>query len=166
MFQVFGTASFHSIWYWVLTITVWSLVCHRTLGVPHDMVLRARRAPDAAERVDLLARIAADRLGAIYDSAGTPIAAAGGFLLAALAALGFLSGIEIAQAVFLLLFPLAVVAYSTLRLALAVRRRGIRGADLRRSLRLRRLWHQVIAVLATLTAAVVGATHLSVTFVP
>ncbi len=69
MFEIFAAASFLSIWYWVLHVVVWTLACYRTLGVPHDMLLRARRLPEIAERVDLLARLAAARIGGIYDRA-------------------------------------------------------------------------------------------------
>jgi hypothetical protein len=154
--QFLGPASFLSIWYWVLSVTLWTVACHRTLGVPYDMVLRAGRLPQVAERVDDLAHITAERLGGIHDSFGVPLAALAGFVLAALAAIGFGTGIEVAQAAFMLAFPLAVVGYSSLRLALAVRRRGTRGAELRQVLARRRLWHQAVAVLALLAAAMVG----------
>jgi hypothetical protein len=160
VFQFIGTASFQSIWYWVLSVTVWTVVCNRTLGVPYDMVLRGARLPEVAERIDALAHIAADRVGGIHDRFGMPIAGLSGFALAALFAVGFRNGIELAQATFMLTFPLTVVGYSTLKLALAVRRKGTRGAELRQILARRRLWHQAMAILALLAAAVVGlATH-------
>ena len=131
MFQTFAAASFQSIWYWVLHVVVWTLACYRTLGVPHDMLLRARRVPEAAAKVDILARLSSERIGGIHDRYGVPIAAAAGFALAGLAALGFSTGIEAAQAGFALLMPFIVVSYSKLRLALAIRRRGIAGTELR-----------------------------------
>ena len=66
--------------------------------------------------------------------------------------IGFGLGIEAAQAAFVLLLPLAVIGYSKLRLALAVRRRGIGGAELVLALARRRVWHQFIAILAMFTA--------------
>lgn len=159
MFSLFSYDSFFNVWYWVLTIVVWTAVSQRTLGVPHDMLLRAERLPVAAERVDLLAGIAAERLGAIADRAGVPAAAAIGFALAALAALGFLTGIEVAKAAFLLLFPLALVGVGQVRLALQVRRTGLRGAGLRQRLARRRTLNQAIAVIAMLTAALAALGH-------
>jgi hypothetical protein len=156
--QSFAAAGFQSVWYWVLHVVVWTLACYRTLGVPHDMLLRAPRSPEIATRVDTLAHLSADRIGGIHDSAGTPVAAATGFLLATLAALGFLSGLEVAQAAFLLLLPLTVIAYSKLRLALVLRRRRIVGPRLVAILARRRLWHQVIAVAAMLAAVVIAWT--------
>ena len=92
----------------------------------------------------------AERIGGIYDRLGVPIAAVAGFVLAGARRARLLSGIEVAQAAFVLLLPLAVIAYSKLRLALAVRRRGIAGPALVLALARRRIWHQFIAVLAML----------------
>jgi hypothetical protein len=153
LFEIFAAASLQSIWYWVLHIVVWTLACYRTLGVPHDMLLRARRLPEVEARVDVLARLAAERVGGIHDRAGGPLAAVAGFTLAGLAAIGFLSGIEVAQAAFLLLMPLAVIVYSKLKLALAIRRRGMAGPALVLALARRRTWHQFVGILAMLAAA-------------
>jgi len=158
LFQFLAAASFQSVWYWTLHVTVWTLACYRTLGVPHDMLLRARRLPEVAERVDVLARLSSERIGGIHDGFGAPLAALAGFVLASVFALGFLTGIETAQAAFAILLPMAVVIYSKLRLALAVRRRGIAGPELVLALSRRRIWHQFIAVLAMLGAAGVALT--------
>jgi hypothetical protein len=152
VFRIYAAAGFESIWYWVLHIVVWTLACTRTLGVPHDMLLRARRMPDIAVRVDILAGLAAERIGGIYDRAGIAIAAATGFVLAAFAALGFGSGLEVAQAAFALLLPLAIIGYSKLRLGLHIRRRRLAGPRLVLLLARRRLLHQAIGVLAMLGA--------------
>jgi hypothetical protein len=159
VFALFRFDSFYSIWYWVLSVVVWAIVCNRTLGVPHDMVLRAARAPDVAGRVDTLAQIAAERLAGVGDALGVPLAAAVGFGLAALAALGFWNGVEAAKAAFLLLFPLAGVGVGAIRLARRVRRGGLAGAALRRSLARRRTMNQVIAIVAMLTAAMTALSH-------
>jgi hypothetical protein len=153
LFQFFAAASFQSLWYWVLHVVVWTLACYRTLGVPNDMLLRARRQPEAAERVDVLARLSSERIGGIYDRLGVPLAALAGFLLAGVFALGFLSGVETAQAAFAILLPLAVIVYSKLKLALAVRRHGMAGPALVLALARRRIWHQFFAVMAMLAAA-------------
>jgi hypothetical protein len=153
LFQFFAAASFQSLWYWVLHVVIWTLACYRTLGVPHDMLIRARRHPDAAEKVDVLARLSSERIGGIHDRLGVPLAALAGFLLAGVFALGFLSDIETAQAAFAIMLPLAVISYSKLKLALWVRRKGIAGPELVLALARRRIWHQFFAVMAMLAAA-------------
>jgi hypothetical protein len=158
VFQFFAAASFQSLWYWTLHVVVWTLACYRTLGVPHDMLLRARRQPEVAARVDELAHLACERVGGIYDTLGVPLAALAGFLLAGVFAMGFLSGIETAQAAFAIMLPLAVITYSKLRLALAVRRKRMVGPELVLALARRRVWHQFFAVLAMLGAAALAMT--------
>jgi di/tricarboxylate transporter len=151
--------SFFNVWYWVLTIATWTQVCHRTLGVPYDMILRAERLPSVAEEVDSVARIAASRIAAVHRTLGSAIAAAGGFVLAALGVLGILSAVEAALAAFLLLMPLSVVLLQTARLALFIDRTDARGVDLRRRLARRRAWNQAIAIAATMVAVVVALLH-------
>ena len=56
------------------------------------------------------------------------------------------------------MLPLAVIAYSKLRLALAVRRKRMAGPELVLALARRRIWHQFIAVAAMLGAAGVAMT--------
>ena len=159
LFELFRTESFYSIWYWLLTIGVWTQFCHRTIGVPYDMLLRAERLPAVAAEVDALAGIVAARLAAIHRHLGAWLSAGAGFTLAALAVLGFSTGFEVAQAAFLLLLPLAVVALQTLRLATWITSRGATGRDLRRALARRRAWNQAVAIVAILTAAVVALFH-------
>jgi hypothetical protein len=154
VFTIFGTASFQNIWYWAFSVLAWTLATQRTLGVPYDMLLRARRDPEELPRVEWLAHHAAGRVTAVGARAGTAIAAAVGFALAGLFVFGFLSQYEIARASFVLAFPLAMIGYSTLRLALSVEKHDLRGAVLVRVLARRRFWHQVVAVLAILNALV------------
>lgn len=153
MFQTLAAASFQSPWYWVLHVVVWTLACYRTLGVPHDMLLRARRDPAVAGRVDQLAHLTVERVTGIHDRMGAAIAGGVGFVLAALMSLGFVARLETAQAALALVLPLAVISYSKLRLALAVKRKGMDGPELVLALARRRVWHQVIAVVAMLGAA-------------
>jgi uncharacterized membrane protein len=159
LFGLLSTESFYSVWYWALTVYVWTLVCHRTLGVPYDMILRAERLPEVAEEVDRLAWIGIARIAAAARGLGVLAAAGAGFALAVLATLGFGLGSEIAQAGFMLLAPLALVAAATARLALRLARAQATGSELRRCLARRRLWNQVIALAAILAAAVVALGH-------
>ncbi len=159
VFAAFDYTSFFNVWYWVLTVATWTQVCHRTLGVPYDMILRAERLPGVAAEVDAVARIAAARVAAVHRALGSVIAAAAGFVLAVLAVLGFVSGIEAALASFLLLMPLSIVLLQTARLALFIDRSDARGPELRRRLARRRAWNQAIAIAATMVAAIVALFH-------
>ncbi len=152
MSEFYAAASFQSIWYWVLHVVVWTLACYRTLGVPLDMLQRARDRPEIAARVDALAQLASARIAGVHDLLGAPIAAVSGFVLAMLVVIGFGIGIEMARAALAILLPFGIISYSKLRLALAIRRRGIAGSDLVLALARRRVWHQFIAILAMFAA--------------
>ncbi len=162
MFVLLDFKSFYSVWYWVLTVILWTAVCHRTLGVPHDMVLRARRVPEVAARVETLARLHAGRTAGLFDAAGVQVAALVGFGLAGLAALGFWSGLEAAKAAFMLAGPLALVLAGEVRLARRLRAERLSGAALLRQLARRRSVNQGIAALAMLGAAVAAVGHAPV----
>jgi hypothetical protein len=150
--DAFGVSSFQSVWYWAMHVVVWTLCTHRTLGVPYDMLLRARRLPEVALRVETIARFHAERVAGLYHVLGTTAALLAGFLLAGLFGFGFLIGVELAQATFLILFPLAVLTYSTVSTALKIWRRGFRGDLLVQILSRRHFWHQMVAVCAMLGA--------------
>lgn len=145
MYQFLAAADFQSPWYWVLHVVVWAVACARTMGVPYDMVVRARRIPEVAARVDLLAGLAAARIAGAADAAGPAIAAVTGFVLAGIGGLGFWTGIEAAQAVFFLLAPLAAIGCSQVRLATRIRGGDLAGPALVAALDWRRVFHQAIA---------------------
>jgi hypothetical protein len=152
--------SFFNVWYWVATTVIWVLVCWRTLGVPHSVVLAAAR--DDAAAADEAAAIAlhsARRLEALRHGLAPVLAALAGFGLAVLAVLGFGLGVEVALAAFMLLFPLALVGLATLGLARDVARGELRGGALWRGLGRRRMWNQIVAVLSMLAAAIAGILH-------
>jgi hypothetical protein len=156
-FYLIGPDSFQSVWYWILTLLVWTQVTHRTLGVPYDMILRARRLPEMVQRVECLALVSVARITGIYRTAGTIVAAATGFALAVLFVIGFLLGMQFARAAFVLAAPLCIIGYSSLRVALSIDGRGFRGETLVRILARRRFWHQVIAVISMLAALAVAS---------
>lgn len=158
MLHPFNTVSFLSIWYWALTVLVWTLATQRALGVPHDMLLRAARLPEVAERVETLAHITAERVDGVARGAGVLLAALAGFGLAMLATLGFIFQIEIARALVPLALPLCLVAGLTARLAARVRTERLRGEPLRQALARHRAWTQGIAVLAMFAAALLAVT--------
>lgn len=156
MYGFFGTPSFGSIWYWVLSVLVWVLVTHRTMGVPYDMLLSGKRSPEVAARVDELAHITSLRLCLLKEHHGIWIAAIVGCGLSSLYAIGFGIGFELGKAAFVLVLPLAIIAYSTLRTAISIQNGNFRGQVLIRVLSRRHFWHQVIAVVSMFCAVAVA----------
>ncbi|RMD49697.1 MAG: component of SufBCD complex [Alphaproteobacteria bacterium] len=119
--DVMDLRSFSSMWYWIVVALAWSTASHWILGVPWDMVRRARRG-SARAREDIPALIAIHRRRwlEVADLAGPVAALITGFLLSVLGVSGFLYGIEFAQAVFLILAPMTWVGAMTLSFARAL----------------------------------------------
>lgn len=120
--QLLDTRSFSSLWYWLMLAAAWSFSLRGALGVPADVAARAQRiepdAPDAPEALALLdwLSLTLPRWRLVRSEAAllTGVAAFG---LSALAGLGFGQGLELAQASFLLLAPLALLTAMRMRLA-------------------------------------------------
>ncbi|WP_420586958.1 component of SufBCD complex [Ruegeria sp.] len=118
VFEIIDMRSFSNLWYWIGLAVLWSSASHWAMGVPYDLVVRARRNGGQAEQ-DLLdiVRINGNRLLYIVDVSGLAILALGCFFFTGLATLGFYYGVEFAQAVFLLLFPVGLVMLINIRAA-------------------------------------------------
>lgn len=149
--------SFSNLWYWIALAVVWSTASHWVLGVPFDMVARARRHGGQAE-ADLhdLVRINCDRMLHIAEVAGLWLTLLVFFLVTGLVMLGFGYGLEFAQATFLLAAPLGIVWLMGLRAARQIRRDGLKGEALRRKLRRLRLWTQVIGMVSIFVTSLWG----------
>ncbi|MCX8227854.1 MAG: component of SufBCD complex, partial [Sulfitobacter sp.] len=70
--EVIDMRSFSNLWFWIALAVVWSTASHWVLGVPYDMVLRARRQGEQAQ-IDLedMVRINVNRLLYITQVSGT-----------------------------------------------------------------------------------------------
>lgn len=111
--------SFSNLWYWIALAAIWSSASHWVMGVPWDMVGRARRKGDeAAADLVQIAGVNARRLNRIRGDAGVSMAVSIPFLLSFLIITGFVYGSETAQAFALLLVPLMLVFGMSLRLAM------------------------------------------------
>jgi hypothetical protein len=157
VFEVIDMRSFSNLWFWIALAVVWSSASHWIMGVPFDMVGRARRHGGQAE-TDLqdLVRINVNRLLFIVDEAGLWIAALGSAFLSGLAVLGFGFGIELAQAVFLLAFPMTLVGLLSVSTARKIRDGEDSGEPLRRRLRVHRLLVQALGMVSIFVTALWG----------
>lgn len=127
------TRSFASLWYWLVLAVVWSLATRRILGVPPDVVLRARRAThdvtaenneppsEALVLLDWLS-LTLPRMQMSRTEAAA-LLGIGCFALTVLLLLGFRYGYELPQALTLMLLPLGLLA--VIRLNLARRMAGL-----------------------------------------
>jgi len=123
-FELIDLRSFSNLWFWIALAVMWSTASHYVLGVPFDMVARARRAEPGSEdeaeaTADLrdLVRVHVNRLLYIERVAGLWLMGIGCFVLTCLFLLGFIYRVEFAQALFLLGFPMSLVFLLSLRTA-------------------------------------------------
>lgn len=150
--DLIDTRSFSSLWYWIAVVVFWSRAGQSVLGVPWDLVLRARyESGDAEADLRDVIRVGVERLLRMWATSGLVMTTLVCFLLSALFGLGFLQGLELAQAVFLLAFPASLLFLLSLRTA-----RRIHAADgdgLHAKLRRHRLAVQGLAAISILITA-------------
>lgn len=149
--------SFSNLWYWIALAVAWSSASHWVLGVPFDMVQRARRVGGQAQ-IDLedLTRVNVNRLLYIARVSGLWLLGICCFLLSGLAVLAFVYWIEFAQAVFLLGFPMALVGLLNLSTARLIEGEGLRDEALCRRLTRCRLFTQMIGTVSIFVTALWG----------
>ncbi len=109
LFDGLRTTSFDSFWYWVLVALIWMMTGNRVLGVPWDMVLQMRQQPKIERDVEVLLRLTAERQIAAIAGRDAVLWAGLAFVLTMVFLWGFVYGIPLAQGVFFLLAPLAVM---------------------------------------------------------
>lgn len=158
VFEVIDMRSFSNLWYWIALAVLWSTISHWILGVPFDMVLRARREMDGEAMRDLedLVRINTGRILHIAEVSGTWLLVFGSALLTALTLMAVLYGIEFAQAVLLLAAPVTLVGILSLRTCRVIRERRDSGLALIRRLMRHRLLTQIIGIVSIFVTAVFG----------
>ena len=157
IFELIDMRSFSNLWFWIVLAVLWSTSSHWVLGVPYDMVVRARRHGGQAEQdLEDIVRINVNRLLFIARVSGLWIAGIVSFGLTMLIILGWVYDIEFAQAVFLLGFPMTLVGLLSLRTASKIETEQPAGEALRRRLARHRLFTQMIGTLSILVTAIWG----------
>lgn len=153
--DVIDLRSFSNLWYWIVLAVMWSTFSHWALGVPYDMVSRARRGHErSAHDMRVLAEVNTNRILTIVEVSGLGVTAFAFFVLTGLAVLGWVYGVEFAQAVFLLLAPMVGIAAWSLRTARILRATGFE--DVARRLKNHRLGVQMMGVVFIFVTAFWG----------
>ena len=155
--ELIDLRSFSNLWYWIALAVVWSSASHWVLGVPFDMVQRARRAGGQSE-TDLadITRVNVNRMLYIVRVSGLWILGFVCFALSALATLGFWYEVEFAQAVFLLGFPMSLVGLLNLSTARLIESEGSSGELLHKRLSRLRIYTQMIGMMAIFVTSLWG----------
>uniref|UniRef100_UPI003B523B05 component of SufBCD complex n=1 Tax=Roseovarius indicus TaxID=540747 RepID=UPI003B523B05 len=158
VFELIDMRSFSNLWFWIILAVMWSSTSHWVLGVPWDMVMRARKG-DSEQRVhdlEAMVRINTNRILLIAEESGLLLAASSCFLLTMLALLGFVYGNEFSQAVFLLAFPMSIIGLLSIATSHAIRRDGLQGEPLFRMMHKHRVLTQVVGVISIFITAMWG----------
>ena len=157
LFELIDMRSFSNLWYWIVLAVIWSTSSHWIMGVPYDMVLRARRQGGAAqEDLEDLVRIYVNRLLYIGRVSGLWLLGFGCFALTMLALLGFVYWMEFAQAVFLLALPLSLVGLLSISTARLIHVEEATGELLFRRLMRHRIYTQIIGMVSIFVTALWG----------
>ncbi|PRY95157.1 hypothetical protein BCF33_0771 [Hasllibacter halocynthiae] len=111
VFEVIDMRSFSNLWYWIGLAVFWSSLSYYVLGVPWDMIQRARRGGEERMAADVqdLVRVNVNRLLMIGRVSGLLALWFAAFAMTLLAILAFWYGVEFAQAVFFIAAPGAAV---------------------------------------------------------
>ena len=157
IFELIDMRSFSNLWFWIVLAVIWSTTSHWVLGVPFDMVVRARRNGEGgSEDLEDLVRINVNRLLYIGRVSGLWLAGFACFALTMLVLLGFIYKVEFAQAVFLLAFPLSLVGMLSLSTARLIAAENASGERLYKRLTRHRLYTQIIGMISIFVTALWG----------
>ncbi len=147
IFEVIDMRSFSNLWFWISLAVMWSTASHWVLGVPWDMITRAKRKGGKFEDdVAVLVRVYVDRILHVAEVSGLVLIVLVCFSLTTLAVLGFGYRIEFAQALFLLGMPMTIVGLITIRSARILAAERPEGAELYRRLQIHRMTVQLIGM--------------------
>ncbi|MDP1577251.1 MAG: component of SufBCD complex [Cypionkella sp.] len=118
LFELIDMRSFSNLWYWIMLAVMWSSASHWVLGVPFDLISRARRQGGALQDdLEVLVRINTGRMLYIAQTAGVWLVAFLCFILTALLVLAVYYKVEFAQAVLFLLLPMSFLSVLSVRTA-------------------------------------------------
>ncbi|WP_299559258.1 component of SufBCD complex [uncultured Sulfitobacter sp.] len=157
LFEIIDMRSFSNLWFWIVLAVVWSTTSHYVLGVPFDMVLRARRHGGQSETdLEDLVRINTNRILFIAQMSGLWISGFACFFLTMLILLGFWYGNEFSQALVLLAIPLSLVGLLSISTARLIQEEDAKGELLRKRLTRHRLYTQIIGMVAIFVTALWG----------
>lgn len=149
--------SFSNLWYWIALAVLWSSTSYWVLGVPFEMIQRGRREGGQVQKdVEDLVRINVTRFLQMVDSGSLILSGLAAFWLTAIGLLGFYYNIEFAKAVFLLLAPMTLVVWASIRTGRRILAGENTGDLLHHRLIVHRRVVQVIGILAIAITALYG----------
>jgi hypothetical protein len=157
IFELIDMRSFSNLWFWISLAVLWSSASHWVIGVPYDLVLRARRyGENHLDDLEALVRINVNRILYIANTAGLWVVGLTAFMVSGLLVLGFMYEVEFAQALSCLFVPMCLVGALTLRTAKLIDAGENTGPALFRRLSRHRMSTQAIGMVAILVTSMWG----------
>ena len=160
LFDVIDMRSFSNLWYWIGIAVLWSSMSHWVLGVPFDLIQRARKRGGEAEQdlIDIV-RVNVNRLLGIARFSGPWLLMFVSFANTVLFVLAFFYWIEFAQALLFIVFPLSIVWAVSLSSAQNIETNATDAQSLYKMLLRHRLWTQIIGMVSIFVTSMYGMYH-------
>jgi len=160
IFEVIDMRSFSNLWYWIGIAVLWSSMSHWVLGVPYDLIMRAKRYGGEAEQdlIDIV-RVNVNRLLGITRTAGLWLMGVACFVVTSLLILAIVYRIEFAQAFVLIVLPLCVIGALSASTARHIETNATDVESLHKMLMRHRLWTQLIGMFSIFVTAMYGMYH-------
>lgn len=157
IFRVIETRTFSNVWYWLAVIVSWAVASHWLIGVPFDLLLRARKCePQELADLEAIVDVNVRRFTDLTDLVGPYLLGFVVFTLTVFGMAGFYYSAELAQGLFILSVPLSIVMGLNLLVAQELRAQPLRGRDLVQRLFRLRVWSQAIGMIAIFFTAMYG----------
>ncbi len=157
IFEMIDMRSFSNLWYWIALAVLWSTASHWVLGVPFDLITRARSlGGEAQQDLETMVRINVGRLLFIARTSGTWAIGFAFFLISALLMLGFYYRIEFAQALAFFVVPMAILGALSVRSARLIEAGENQGVALHRRLSRHRISIQFLGMVSILVTSMFG----------
>lgn len=165
--QMVDMRSFSSLWYWLAVAVYWSLSSHWVLGIPQDMIHRARRiGGTAVNDLECLVRINTQRVLFYTREAQAPLIGVVAFIFTVLVLLGFVYGIELAQALLFFFVPAVLQGFLAIYSSHRVEAGDGEGDRMFRRLLLHRVTTQGLGMVAIFVTGLYGMYHNLITQMP
>lgn len=157
LFDLIDMRSFSNLWYWIALGVTWSCASYWVLGVPNDMIGRAKRdGGQSLDDLETMVRINVGRLLHTSRNYGAAMIGVLCFIVTVLALLGFWYKLEFAQAVLMLFVPLIILLFLSMRVAVKIEAGEDRGDALFRRLGWHRLSVQVLGMISIFVTSLYG----------
>ena len=149
--------SFSNLWYWIGLAVYWSSASHWILGVPFDLIQRARNEEGQAEHdMRVMIEVNCNRLTNIMEKSGTVMTGLTFFVVSGLGVLGFYYWVEFAQAVFFLVLPSALIGALSINFAKRIKKSEISALSMFLMLKRLRFYIQLIGIIFILITGMFG----------